>query len=371
MDKLEYDSRVLALSRPGNGPRTLRAWDAADEQLIERARDRLAPDDALAIVDDAFGALTLALADFRPVTVADGAGLVTGLELNSRANDLTAPPVADWRDPPTGPFQVIVLRIPRQLDYLDYLLRWVNQVLASDGLLIAAGMIKHIPDRSADLFRQRVQTHQVYPARKKARVIECGPGPVTLSGWDRLWLGYTVPSTELSAMGLPAVFSRGRLDPGAAQIIPHVRRLAATLSAGAAVLDLACGNGVLGMVARSANSSLRLTLVDISSQAIASTGCNLRSVPDAELRHHDGIPEDAGQFDLILLNPPFHEGGTVGDHIALQLFAQSARHLKSGGRVLIVGNRHLGYHRSLRRHFADVRQVGTDPRFVVFEASGP
>lgn len=369
MANLQYAGRELVLARPGKAHPSLRAWDAADEQLIERARARLNPGDTLAIVDDAFGALTLALADFRPVVVADSAGLAGALALNGQTNDQTPPPVADWRDPPSGPFQVVVLRIPRQLDYLDYLLRWVNQVLAPDGVLIAGGMIKHLPDRSASLFRQRVQTRQVFPARKKARVIECQAGQDTLADWERLWQGYSVPGIDRMIVGLPAVFSRERLDPGAARIMPHVRRLATELGSGALVLDLACGNGVLGAVAAVANRSLQLTLVDVSSQAIASAARNLGTGHTVRYCHSDGIPADAGDFDLVLLNPPFHEGGVVGDHIALRLFEQARRHLRPGGQVLVVGNRHLGYHRSLRRWFSRVRQVDAEPRFVVFEAA--
>jgi len=59
----------------------------------------------------------------------------------------------------------------------------------------------------------------------------------------------------------------------------------------------------------------------------------------------------------------------VGDHIALTLFAAARRHLRPGGRLLLVGNRHLGYHRSLGRFFPQVRQLDANPKFVVLEAS--
>lgn len=70
-----------------------------------------------------------------------------------------------------------------------------------------------------------------------------------------------------------------------------------------------------------------------------------------------------------MLNPPFHEGGVVGDHIALRLFDQASRSLAPGGRLLMVGNRHLGYHRSLPRLFRNVLQRDANPKFVVFEAN--
>ncbi|MBC7184262.1 MAG: methyltransferase, partial [Marinobacter sp.] len=145
----------------------------------------------------------------------------------------------------------------------------------------------------------------------------------------------------------------------------------AKLGAGASVLDLACGNGVVGLTALAQRQNLRLSFNDVSSQAVLSARHNVeRGFPGAEslFVHADGIEPRQGDFDLILLNPPFHEGGVVGDHIALRLFGQASEHLTPGGSLLVVGNRHLGYHRSLRRYFPSVRQLDANPKFVVFRA---
>ena len=74
---------------------------------------------------------------------------------------------------------------------------------------------------------------------------------------------------------------------------------------------------------------------------------------------------------MILLNPPFHVGGAVGVHIALRRFAEAAGCLTGDGELLMVGNRHLGYHRSLRSFFTQVQQLHASPRFVVFRCTGP
>jgi 23S rRNA (guanine1835-N2)-methyltransferase len=168
------------------------------------------------------------------------------------------------------------------------------------------------------------------------------------------------------------VFARDKLDIGTRALLPHVTQAAAALASGARVLDLACGNGVLGLAVLAANSHLELTFSDVSSQAVISAATNAaREFPHSAFafRHADGIAADGGEFDLILLNPPFHEGGVVGDHIALALFAAARRHLRPGGRLLMVGNRHLGYHRSLGRFFPQVRQLDANPKFVVLAAS--
>lgn len=356
--------------RPGSRGQ-LKAWDAADELLIEQACRVIPAGDncRVLVVDDQFGALTLGLEAYTPMVLADSAMLAESLKLNRI--DLASDSPYSWLNPPAGPFDAVVMRIPRQLDYLAYILRWVNQVLSPSGVLLAGGMIKHLPDRSVDVFSSLVNTREVVPARRKARVVVCSPGEATLDQWPDLWRGYRLAEPGPELKGLPAVFARERLDIGTRLLLPEVSRAATELREGARILDLACGNGVLGVVALSRQPSAELVFADVSSQAIASAQNNLAVATGnkgASFHHSDGIPEGAGAFDLILLNPPFHEGGVVGDHIALRLFSEAARHLSVRGRLLLVGNRHLGYHRSLKRFFPRVNQLAADPKFVVFEA---
>ncbi|WP_296933068.1 methyltransferase [uncultured Marinobacter sp.] len=375
--ELVFSQGRLTLSRPGTGDPTLRAWDAADELLLEQAIDAAAGFDEprILVVDDQFGALALGLSQFSPTIVADSAVLPSSLLTNASLNPgFPAPgPVCSWISPPAGPFDLVVMRIPRQADYLAWLLRWLNGVIADSGVLLAGGMIKHLPAKSVEVFAEAVQTEQVLPARKKARVIRCRKGAATLAGWPGAWSGYALTGStgELAVQALPAVFARERLDIGSRLLLPHVAKAASALQAGDSVLDLACGNGVLGLAALAERKDLQFRFSDVSSQAVLSARHNVeQAFPEAHasFSHCDGIDADAGAFDLILLNPPFHEGGVVGDHIALRLFEQASEHLKPGGHMLMVGNRHLGYHRSLRRYFSCVEQLDASPKFVVFRA---
>lgn len=368
---LTFSGGRLPLKRPGGGP-SLRAWDAADEQLLEQVLKRCTPQTypRVLIIDDQFGALTLGLAPFSPVSFADSCLLTESLLINI-PTDLAVSAPKSWLGPPEGPFDLVVMRIPRQLDYLACLLRWVNSVLAPEGTLIAGGMIKHLPSHSVDVFGELVDTREVCPARKKARVVVADRGAHTLRDWPDLWRGYRL-SSQYELLGMPAVFARGKLDIGSRLLLPAIEQAVADLPPGTRVMDLACGNGVLGLTALARNPELDVAFADVSSQAVASARQNvLAAFPDpaASFYHSDGIPEAAGSFDLVLLNPPFHEGGVVGDHVALRLFGQVARHLAPGGCMLLVGNRHLGYHRSLRHYFGRVRQLDANPKFVVFEAS--
>ncbi|OEY68038.1 methyltransferase [Marinobacter sp. X15-166B] len=361
----------LALRRPGSQGRSLRAWDAADELLIESAQAYAAPEHRVLIVDDNFGALTLALEPLKPDVLADSATLVAALRSNATDNGRAAPVPGNWATVGAGRYDLIVLRIPRQLGYLEYLLRWANSALRPGGQVLAGGMIKHLPDRCAATFERLVVTRQVLPARKKARVVVCAAGEATLAGWQGEWQGYKLAALPDPITALPAVFSRDRLDRGTALFLPQVQRLVAHLPPEARVLDLACGNGVVGVSVLAQRPDVAVTFTDVSSQAVLSARHNVQTFNPAlaaRFHHSDGVPADAGLFDLILLNPPFHEGGTVGDHIALRLFREASHHLGPAGRLLVVGNRHLGYHKTLKRYFPRVTQCAADPKFVVFEA---
>lgn len=381
--KLNAPDEQWLLSRPGGGDSALKAWDAADELLLDLSFQKLRAIGAprVLVVDDQFGALTFGLSSFNPDVVADSALLENALAHNAGLNvppDVPGPStllnfqVSSWLCPPEGRYDAIIMRIPRHSDYLAWLLRWANSALLDNGLLLAGGMIKHLPDKSVKVFADAVNTEEVPPARKKARVVICRRGESGLQGWPGTWKGYVIGNKGLNIEALPAVFAREKLDIGTRLLLPHVQVAVEGLGTGADVLDLACGNGVLGVSALQARGDLAVTFSDVSSQAIVSAKHNVAQLlPEVKpvFEHADGVPGKAGEFECILLNPPFHEGGVVGDHIALRLFAQAAEHLSSTGKLLMVGNRHLGYHRSLRRFFPHVRQRDADSRFVVFEAS--
>lgn len=202
---LQINGVELALRRPGNRARGLRGWDAADELLLEQASACLQGlrEPRVLIVDDQFSALTLGLSRFSPVTLADSATLGSALVLNAASSMPFSVPVS-WTDPPRQTFDLVVLRIPRQVDYLAWLLRWVNQVLKPDGCVVAGGMIKHLPDRSAQMFSELVTTRTVCPARRKARVVIAGPGQSTLEGWGDQWQGYNFAGSNVQLDALPA-----------------------------------------------------------------------------------------------------------------------------------------------------------------------
>ena len=135
------------------------------------------------------------------------------------------------------------------------------------------------------------------------------------------------------------------------------------------IIDLGCGNGLLGIAAAGTHPNATFTMVDESFMAVASAEQNFaQNHPDrtAIFQVTDcltGIADNSA--DLILNNPPFHQQNTIGDFIAVQMFKDAKRTLKTGGELLVIGNRHLGYHVKLKRLFGNCTTLASNKKFVI------
>ena len=75
------------------------------------------------------------------------------------------------------------------------------------------------------------------------------------------------------------------------------------------VLDLGCGAGVIGASLKKQFPKIKLTMSDIHAMAIASSKRTLaENALEGEVLASDVFSHIEGRFDLIVSNPPFHDG---------------------------------------------------------------
>ncbi|MFF6914753.1 methyltransferase [Streptomyces sp. NPDC012466] len=365
-----------ALTRFPEDPRDrLRAWDASDEYLLRHlAEERVPLDGTVVVVGDRWGALVTALAAHGPVQITDShlAQEATRANLARAGAEPDAVRLLTTQDPPPGRIDVLLVRVPKSLALLEDQLLRLAPAVHPGTVVVGTGMVKEIHTSTLRLFERILGPTRTSLAEKKARLIFCTPDPALErpgSPWPYV---YTLPDDVGPAAGSTVVnhagvFCADRLDIGTRFFLRHLPD-----GRGRRVVDLGCGNGVVGTAVALGDPDAEVLFVDESFQAVASAEATYRAngAPGhAEFRVGDGLAGvPSGSVDLVLNNPPFHSHQATTDATARRMFAGARRTLRPGGELWVVGNRHLGYHVTLRKLFGNSQLVASDPKFVVLKA---
>ncbi|WP_030737519.1 methyltransferase [Streptomyces sp. NRRL S-31] len=353
----------------------LRAWDASDAYLLHHLAEEKVPlTGTVVVIGDRWGALVTALAEHRPTQITDSflSQEATRANLARAGVEPGAVRLLTTQDPPPERVDVLLVRVPKSLALLeDQLLRLAPAVHA-DTVVVGTGMVKEIHTSTLRLFERILGPTRTSLARQKARLIFCSPDPALERPANPWPYGYALPEDVGSVSGRTVVnhagvFCADRLDIGTRFLLRHLPGPGA-----ARVVDLGCGNGVVGTAVALADPTAEVLFVDESYQAVASAEATYKAngVPGhAEFRVGDGLAGVASNsVDLVLNNPPFHSHQATTDATARRMFAGAERVLRPGGELWVIGNRHLGYHVKLKRLFGNSTLVASDPKFVVLKA---
>ncbi|MDQ0746517.1 23S rRNA (guanine1835-N2)-methyltransferase [Streptomyces africanus] len=376
-DRMTTPWGEFALTRFPEDPRDrLRAWDASDEYLLRYlAQEGVPLSGTVVVVGDRWGALVTALAEHRPAQITDShlTQEATRANLARHGVEPGAVRLLTTQEPPPDRVDVLLVRVPKSLALLeDQLLRLAPAVHAGT-VVVGTGMVKEIHTSTLRLFERILGPTRTSLAEKKARLIFCTPDAALeppASPWPYV---YTLPDGIGPASGRTVVnhagvFCAERLDIGTRFFLEHLP----SGGDGRRVVDLGCGNGVVGTAVALADPAAEVLFVDESFQAVASAEATYKAngVPGhAEFRVGDGLAGvPSGSVDLVLNNPPFHSHQATTDATAWRMFTGARRALRPGGELWVIGNRHLGYHVKLRKLFGNSRLVASDPKFVVLKA---
>ncbi|MFE0646357.1 methyltransferase [Streptomyces sp. NPDC058877] len=384
MNRLSTSWGAFTLTRFPEDPRDqLRAWDASDEYLLGHLADEGTDlSGTVVVLGDRWGALVTALQAADPaelVQVSDSylGGQATSANLARAGAAPDAVRLLTTQDPPPERIDVLLVRVPKSLALLEDQLHRLAPAVHENTVIVGTGMVKEIHTSTLKLFERILGPTRTSLAVKKARLIHTTPDPAAAPGPNPWPHRYALPE-DTPAPGLPGltvtnhagVFCADRLDIG-------TRFFLANLPGGlgrAKVADLGCGNGVVGLAVALHEPEAELVFTDESHQAVASARENFRAHGGAgrtaEFLVGDGLAAlPPGSLDLVLNNPPFHSHQATTDRTARRMFADARRALRPGGELWVIGNRHLGYHVTLRRIFGNSELVASDHKFVVLRAT--
>ncbi|MBH2968660.1 23S rRNA (guanine(1835)-N(2))-methyltransferase RlmG [Serratia marcescens] len=372
MSQLDLGTQQLELERyPQQEESTqLQAWEAADEYLLQQLENVDIGGHPVLIFNDNFGTLACALHAHRPYSVSDSYMSQLATRHNLKLNGLDPEQVTlldSLAELPAAP-AVVLIRVPKALALLEQQLRALRHVVTEDTLIVAGAKARDVHTSTMQLFEKVLGPTRTSLAWKKARLIFCQaadivpPAAAETTNW-------TLDGTDWLIHNHANVFSRGSLDIGARLFLDHLPR-----GLNGHIVDLGCGNGVIGLAALAQNPEAQVTFVDESYMAVASSELNVEHNLPQELDRCQfevnnalaGIERESVQ--AVLCNPPFHQQHAITDHTAWQMFCDAKRCLQVGGELRIVGNRHLDYHQKLKRLFGNCTLVASNKKFVILKA---
>ncbi|WP_372881102.1 methyltransferase [Psychromonas sp.] len=355
---------------------TLQAWDSADEYLINyfyenELHKQLAENEQILLLNDGFGALACYFQNFQRTVVSDSYLSINSIKLNMQRNRCSEENVLlqDSLQPFPENTKIVLIKIPKTLSYLEYLLQQLQSVLTSETIVIGAGKVNQIHNSTLDLFEKYIGTTKTSLAKKKSRLIFSLP-EAKEQVEKEIALTWEIEKRGWKIHNHANVFSRNHLDIGG-------RFLMDNLPEGdfSKIVDLGCGNGIIGMAAAVAYPQAQITFIDESYMAIDSARINmLKNLPEEQTENARFVVNNGlvgfkpRTYDLILCNPPFHQQHAITDQIAWSMFNDAHFCLVDHGELIIVGNRHLDYQDKLKRIFGNCELVSENKKFVILRA---
>ncbi len=337
--------------------KSLKAFSAADELILERFSEMNSKDKPLAIYNDRFGYLTCHLADLATSTVYTNKSQLNAITSNCKANGLNFENYFNPLSPLQKKVDLVLLKVPKSLALFELHLQHISENSTKKVQVVIGFMTRYFSPKMIEIAEKYFEIVKQSRAIKKART-------ATLTGKKKIKKASLIDSLEFNNDTYQqywGVFSAKRIDYATQYFLKHLK----VDSKNQTILDLASGNGVIAKEISKKLPQSTFHLVDDSYLAVESAKLNVRG---ENVHHYFGNNLSNFEehcFDLIVSNPPFHFEHEINIQIPIQLFKECFRCLKHGGTLQIVANNHLNYTNHLKTIFPRVETVAQNENFVV------
>lgn len=263
----------------------------------------------------------------------------------------------------------VLYRVSKEKKVVEHVLQRAWERLPVGGELWLAGY----KNEGIKTFAKRMK--QAWPCREALQRAEGQLHVYTFTrlgeGGEALDDGDYTPLREIAnwqgdaVWSKPGIFAWDRLDQGSLYLLQHLNEFLPGDCTGLDALDLGCGNGLLALALVQAGCR-QVIATDNNAAAISAATRTLASVPAAQQVRV--VAADCGDtvstsVDLVLCNPPFHQGFSVEQDLTDRFLAATRRLLRPGGRALFVVNAFIPLEKKAASLFSGVDSLAFDGRY--------
>lgn len=356
------DKKLNFLRYPRTTNKSLRAWNTSDEYLLNKLEDIEIQNKKIAIYNDRFGFLTTMLNKQKPIAFnfykSQEIAVLKNLENNNiNRSDIQFHTPFEY---PDSNIDIALIKIPKSMGLFRYFLQHLSKNITPSSIVLCGFMTRHFSKQMLAIALDYFEEVSQSLAWKKSRLLVL---KTPKSYKKRDLIEPVVINSDIVFKQYPGVFSANTIDSATKFLIDTISLKVKDK----VVLDLGCGNGILGYSVYQSNSKAELHLIDDSFLAIESAKINL-SKYKPHFYYNDTLKNfDNNYFDLVISNPPFHFEHENNIEISIGLFKHVARILKEKGRFVLIANKHLNYKTHLIKIFNQILILAENEKFIIYE----
>ncbi len=348
---------------PSTENRSLKAWNTADEHLLNWVGDMDINSRSFAIYNDRFGYLTCCINHYNPLIVLTYKSQEKSIVMNMNSNhlDLNENLFIDPLSPLPHSIDIGLIKIPKSFDLFRLFLYQLTQSLSDDGIVLCSFMTRHFSPQLLTIADEFFEDVHQSKAWKKSRLLILKKKRV----FKELVTLNTIKYNGSELHQHFGVFSANKIDFATQFLIENLK----INPNDNRILDLGSGNGIIAYAIRNENKDCELHLLDDSFLAVESSKLNLEN--NKTFFHYNDCLGDVEDefFDLIVSNPPSHFDYETNIDVSIQLFHDVLRCLNANGRFLIVASKHLNYFTHLSKIFKRTITINKNAKFEILECS--
>jgi len=347
---------------PSSDNKSLKAWNTADEYVLEYLDKNEISIENVVIYNDRFGFLSSYLNDLSPIIVIDNKSQEKSINSNISLNglDTSKSEFITPLDKLESPLKLSIIKIPKSMELFRLYLNQLSEDLDDDSTVICGFMTKYFTTQMLDIAKEYFNQVEQSLAWKKSRLLILSKPKQKKSSSI---INEISLNDNIKIQQYFGVFSAKNIDYATQYLIENLNLLETDNK----IMDLASGNGVLAYVINEKKTDCEIHLVDDSFLAIESSKLNLKG-ENTHFHYSDNLKEfDENSFDLVVSNPPSHFENETNIDISINLFKEAKRVLKIGGHFQLVASKHLNFKTHLVKIFDEVIITAENSKFIVYE----